>query len=95
MNVHWTNSALEQLLSIHDYIAKDSPVYASRMIDRITSRTRQVADLPRSGGKVSEYDSDEIRELIEGAYRIIYRIKREQIDILAVIHGARHLPPPS
>ena len=63
------------------------------MIDRITSRTRQVADLPRSGGKVQEYDSDEIRELIEGAYRIIYRIKREQIDILAVIHGARHLPP--
>lgn len=31
----------------------------------------------------------QIREVIEGPYRIIYHIKSDQIDILAVIHGAR------
>ena len=39
-----------------------------------------------------EYDADDIRELIEKPYRIIYRIKPDQIDVLAVIHGARLLP---
>jgi plasmid stabilization system protein ParE len=33
-----------------------------------------------------------MREVIERPYRIIYRIKAEQIDILAVIHGAQVLP---
>jgi plasmid stabilization system protein ParE len=39
-----------------------------------------------------EYDSEAIRELIEQPYRIIYRIKQYEIDVLAVIHGARLLP---
>ena len=34
---------------------------------------------------------DQIREVIEGAYRIIYRIKPDQIDVLAVIHAARNV----
>ncbi|MFQ6114617.1 MAG: type II toxin-antitoxin system RelE/ParE family toxin [bacterium] len=39
-----------------------------------------------------EYDAKDIREVIEGHYRIIYRIKLKQIDILAVIHSSRLLP---
>jgi plasmid stabilization system protein ParE len=42
--------------------------------------------------KVPEYASDEIRELIEKPYRIIYRIKEDQIDVLSVIHGSRLFP---
>jgi len=41
---------------------------------------------------VPEYDAEEVRELIEKPYRIIYRVKPDQIDIVAVIHGARLLP---
>jgi toxin ParE1/3/4 len=33
-----------------------------------------------------------VREIIEKPYRIIYRVRKEQIDILAVIHGAQLLP---
>ncbi|MCP4108112.1 MAG: type II toxin-antitoxin system RelE/ParE family toxin [Desulfobacteraceae bacterium] len=33
-----------------------------------------------------------IRELIEKPYRIMYRIKSDGIDVLAVIHGAKLLP---
>jgi plasmid stabilization system protein ParE len=52
----------------------------------------QIASNPLSGRKVPEYDSEVIRELIEQPYRIIYRIKHDQMDVLAVIHGARLLP---
>jgi toxin ParE1/3/4 len=41
---------------------------------------------------VPKYQADDIRELIEKLYRIIYRVKKDQIDVLAVIHGER-LPP--
>jgi toxin ParE1/3/4 len=40
---------------------------------------------------VPEYQAEDIRELIEKPYRIIYRVKQDRIDVLAVIHGARLL----
>jgi plasmid stabilization system protein ParE len=41
---------------------------------------------------IAEYDAEDIREIIEKPYRIIYRIKPTRIDVLAVIHGAQPLP---
>jgi len=91
VRVHWTNTALEHLLAIYEYIAQDSSVYAQRMVDRLTLRSEQIAIFPLSGRMVPEYEAEDIREIIEKPYRIIYRIKPEQIDVLAVIHGAQLL----
>ncbi|RMF89119.1 MAG: type II toxin-antitoxin system RelE/ParE family toxin [Nitrospinota bacterium] len=93
MRVYWTNNAIEHLLAIYGYLAQNSPLYAQRMVDRLTKRSEQIAEFPLSGRKVPEYEAEDIREVIEGSYRIIYRIKPDQIDILAVIHGAQLLPP--
>jgi len=92
VKIHWTNTALDHLLAIYEYIAQDSSVYAQRTVDRLTRRSEQIATFPLSGHTVPEYETEDIREIIEKPYRIIYRIKPEQIDILAVIHGARLLP---
>ena len=89
MNVHWTNTAQEHLDAIYSYIAQDSPSYALRMVDRLTRRSEQIATVPLSGRRVAEYDMEQIREVIEGPYRIIYHIKPDEIDVIAVIHGAR------
>lgn len=59
------------------------------MVDRLTRRSQQIAGFPLSGRRVPEYDLDQIREVIEGTYRIICHIKPDQIDVLAVIHAAR------
>ncbi len=93
MRVHWTNTALEHLLSIYAHIAQESPVYADRTVDRLTRRSEQVGQFPRSGRMVPEYQVPDIREVIERPYRIIYRIKPDQIDVLAVFHSAQELPP--
>ena len=92
MNVYWTENAIEHLASIYEYIALNSPAYAKGMVDRITRRSSQIADSPLSGRMVPEFQAQDIRELIEKPYRIICRIKQNQIDVLAVIHGARLLP---
>ncbi len=92
MRVYWTQNAIGHLANIYEYIGLNSQTYAKRMVDRITRRSEQVAEQPHSGRKVPEYDAEDIRELIEKPYRIIYRIKPDQIDVVAVIHGARLLP---
>ena len=92
MKVLWTENAIDHLANIYEYIAFNSPTYARHMIDRITRRTEQIAEHNLSGRKVPEYDAEDIRELIEKPYRIIYRIKPDQIDVIAVIHGGRLMP---
>ena len=89
MKIHWTDTAENHLDAIHAYIAHDSPEYAKRMVDRLTRRSQQIADFPLSGRRVPEYEIDLIREVIEGPYRIIYYIKPDRIDVLAVLHAAQ------
>lgn len=91
MRVHWTETAEDHLAAIHAYIAQNSIEYASRMVDRLTRRSQQIADFPLSGRRVPEYDLDQIRAIIEGPYRIIYHIKPDQIDVLCVIHSAMNI----
>ena len=89
MKVHWTETAEDHLDAIYAYIARDSPEYALRMVDRLTRRSQQIAGFPLSGRKVPEYEMEQIREVIEGQYRIIYHIKPDQIDVLAIIHASQ------
>lgn len=91
MRVHWTQNAVNHLTSIYEYISLNSHTYAKSMVDRITRRSEQLAAQPKSGRMVPEYYQDDIREVIEKPYRIIYRIKAEQIDVVAVVHAARLL----
>ncbi len=93
MKVFWTITAVAHLQAIHDYVAQNSPTYAQQLVDRLTRRSEQIATFPESGRVVPEYEANDIREVIERRYRIIYRIKADQVDILAVLHGAQHLPP--
>ena len=65
MKVHWTQNAIDHLVTIFEYIALNSPAYAKGMVDRITRHSEQIADHPRSGRKVPEYDAEDVRELIE------------------------------
>jgi toxin ParE1/3/4 len=92
VKVQWTENAISQLLGIYDYIARDSPFYAKRMVDRLTERSRQLRDFSLSGRVVPEYDDADIRELVEKPYRMIYFLGSDQIKILAVVHSSQRLP---
>jgi len=92
MKVRWTDKAKLHLKGIRDYIASDSPKYAARTIDLITRKGDGLRRFPMSGHAVPEYDDPAIRQVIEGNYRIIYRIREEAVEILAVVHAARELP---
>jgi addiction module RelE/StbE family toxin len=92
MIVHWTETAIKHLTGIYQYIALDSPLYAQRVADKIIRRSEQIGAFPQSGRRVPEYEAPDVREIIERPYRLIYRIKADQIDVLAVIHSAQRFP---
>jgi toxin ParE1/3/4 len=91
MKVFWTETAVNHLSSIYNYISQNSPQYAQRLVERLTRRSEQIANFPLSGRIVPEFETQQIREIIEGSYRLIYYIKSEQIDVLAVLHAAQYL----
>jgi len=92
VSVVWTPQAQEQLRAIHDYVAAASSARATNLVDRITARSKQIAEHPESGRKVPELDLPQIREVIEGSYRVVYRLRPGGIDVIAVLHGARKSP---
>jgi addiction module RelE/StbE family toxin len=89
MKIIWTEPAVDDLESIKNYIARDSEIYALQFVQKIINCIEKVCSFPKIGREVPEANNKNIREVIFSNYRIIYRIKRESILILAIIHGAR------
>ena len=92
MRVAWTEEALAHLESIHRYISRDAPLYAKRLVDKLTHASQRLIAHPRAGRTVPEYGDTELRELIVSPYRVVYRLKPDRVDIIAVFHGAQQLP---
>jgi toxin ParE1/3/4 len=92
MRVHWTNQARARLKLIYEYINEESPQSVIQMVDKITTRSIQLGSLPNSGRQVPEYRRNDAREVLEKPYRISYKVKSEQIDVLTTIHYRQILP---
>ena len=52
----WSSRAAQDLDSIIDYIAADSPAYAGTVLKNILNQTRVLARFPQLGRKVPEFD---------------------------------------
>jgi toxin ParE1/3/4 len=76
-----------------EYVARDAPVAAKRLAQRIMKRIRSLKRFPDSGGFLPEDAAHKYRELIEGNYRIIYRRDKNAVVIASIYHAARLLSP--
>jgi addiction module RelE/StbE family toxin len=92
VRINWTLQAKCDLKSIADYISNDSIRYAKLQVVKIRTKTTILKSQAKIGKIVPVIDNQNIRELIEGNYRIIYKIvSKQQIDILTIHHSARDL----
>jgi len=91
VKVSWTDQALEDLEAICLFIARDAPRYAEIFADRAFVATEHLGQFPLSGRIVQEIGREDIREIILGNYRIIYRVLPDEVEVLTVHHGARLL----
>ena len=90
MKIVWSPLALERVEDIARYIAEDNPDAAVRWVDDLFLAVGRLVDFPESGRMVPEVGSRRIRELIFGAYRVIYSTK-DQVDILTVRRSSQLL----
>jgi toxin ParE1/3/4 len=91
--VAWTLQALEDLEAACLYIARDSPRIAALFAERVFEATDRLAEFPASGRKVPESGRDDVREVFVMNYRVIYRLRSGDVEILTVHHGSRLLGP--
>jgi toxin ParE1/3/4 len=91
MEVIWTRQAVNQLNRYADYIAHDNVLAAEKWVLSLLGKTDQLTELPKSGRLVPEYSDPNLREIIEGDYRLIYRIKDEKVYVQSVRHTRQDL----
>ncbi len=87
--IRWSLKSADNLEAICDFIAIDSPYYASLTAQKILALVDNIKIYPESGRIVPEFNNPEIRELIYKSYRIIYRFKENIIEIVTISHSAR------
>lgn len=87
----WSQEAIEDIDAIAEYISRDSPYHAQRVVEMLYELGDGIAAHPQAGRVVPELSNAQIRERFVYSYRVLYEISDAQIDILAVIHGRRLL----
>ena len=91
MRIVWSETAITNLVEIRDYIAQDKPEAARKLAQRILECAERLARHPYLGRAGRE---PETRELIIGGtpYIVCYRVHKERLAILAVLHSAQERP---
>jgi addiction module RelE/StbE family toxin len=91
--VIWAPTALDDIESIAEYIARDSGDMASIFVKRLFEATDRLKEFPLSGRIIPEINKPDCREILYGSYRIMYHLDNNNVWITGVIHGARDWKP--
>lgn len=91
MKVIWSRRAIQHLVSLRNYIAKDSDQNAALVAKRILESIELLQTQPEMGrpGRVLG-----TRELVvpNTPYIIPYRVRRDRLELIAVFHGSQKWP---
>ena len=89
MTVRWSQTALRDLESLHEFVSEDRPSAATEMVERILSGIDALSRHPEMGRKGRVPGT---RELIISPYVVAYRMKDGVVELIAIIHSARRWP---
>ncbi len=92
--VIWSDSAIEDLEKICEYIALDNPEAAGRIGRGILDHVKILETFPAIGPAYPRRSSGAVREIVFRNYRIFYEVtgNPKSVHILRVWHGARGEP---
>ena len=88
--IKWSKRGILRRTQCVRYIANESQDWftAWRWEDEIFAAVSALADFPESGSIVREFGRNDIRQILVGDYRVIYRVKRRNVEILTIRHTA-------
>jgi len=91
MKIIWSPLAIKRASEIADYISQDSASASNRWSETVFSKVELLKSFPEIGRIVPELDIPQIRELLYGEYRIIYRLEEHGVFILTIRHSKQLL----
>lgn len=87
----WSAEALEDIDAIAQFIGRDSPHHAQRVVEGLIELGESLPAHPLAGRVVPELGDAQVRERFLYSYRLIYEVRPGRIEVLAVLHGRRLL----
>lgn len=92
MKIVWSPLSFERLENIYEFISDKDTVAAKNLINRIFEKVESLNRFPERGRKVPETKRNEIREIFESEYRIIYKVETKRVVILTIRNFKQLLP---
>jgi plasmid stabilization system protein ParE len=92
LKIYWSPLAVERLENIFEYISKENDVAAHKLISNIFQKVETLSKFPDRGRKVPEANRDDIREVFESEYRIIYRVESKRVFVISIRNFKQLLP---
>jgi plasmid stabilization system protein ParE len=87
--VVWAYPARADLRAALEYLAEESHQSASKLFEEVEAAGVSLEEFPERGRIVPELKLQDRREIFVQKYRLVYRLERDQITILRLIHGRR------
>jgi toxin ParE1/3/4 len=91
LRIRWTRPALADLEAIGDFIARDNPVAAQRIVLSLVTSIDKLRDHPNLGSLGRLTGTREL-VVVGTPYIVPYRVRGDDVEVLAVFHGARRWP---
>ena len=88
-DILWSPRAEADLKEIRAFIETDSPAWADLTVRRLVAAVERLREFPDSGRMVPERQSPELREIVSGNFRIVYRRQPALVEIATVFRGSR------
>jgi len=92
MKIIWSELSVERLNSIINFISEDNLQNALSWSESIFDQVDKLKKFPEMGRILPELNSEKIRELILGNYRVIYKVEPKYISILTIRNFRQILP---
>lgn len=86
MRVRWSEHARSQVREIFEYVARDRPGAAERLLESFLERVELLAGLPEQGRVWDDGQRPDLRQIIHQSHRVVYRIGSDEVAILSVRH---------
>jgi len=90
--IRWSEEAVERLKEQGRYVAFHNPKAAKALIRRLRKKVQALKELPLMGRIVPELEQEDIREIIDKQYRIVYQVTEDYIEIITIFETRQLFP---
>ena len=87
--VRWSFAARTDLLQALEYLVEESPQAAADLLRQVEEAAASLGTFSERGARVREVIASDLRQLLVGRYRLIYRVEAEAVGVVRLLHGAR------